>query len=255
MGLGIAIIAAITGYLFGSLSFARIVTRIVAPDVDISEGFELVVESTGESLLTDRVAGTAVAQRLGDRYGCLVGIGDILKAVVPALAFRLTYPDTSSPYYLIAAFTAVVGHNWPIYHRFHGGTGLSPITGGFLVMDWVGTVATSILSTVLGLFVIRGPIGIYFAYSGGMLLMILWILVCGYTPHKLAYVVGVVMVYLIGSVPGLKAMAERRQSGAADIDTATLMRMLPMGRGLERIRRLFRRGARHGRTARDGEED
>ena len=240
----IALLAAVVGYLLGSLSFARIVTRFAAPDVDISEGVDLVVEATGETVHTDGVAGTTVAHKLVDRYGCLTGIGDILKALLPVLGFRLAYPDSATPYYLVAGFTAVVGHNWPIYHSFKGGTGLSPIMGGFLVLDWLGTIVTSIAAMILGLLVVRGPFGIYFAYSGMIFLMIPWIWFRTYDPAKLLYVVGVVVVYLIGSIPGFKIMIERKRSGAPDIDTATLLQMMPMGRGMERMKGWFRRGGK-----------
>jgi glycerol-3-phosphate acyltransferase PlsY len=240
----IALLAAIVGYLAGSLSFARIVTRIVAPDVDIGKGADLAIPGTSETTHTDSIAGTTVATKLGDRYGCLAGIGDIFKALVPALVFRLLYPDQATPYYLIAAFASVVGHNWPLYYRFKGGTGLSPITGGFLVLDWLGTILTSVVALALGLVVIRGPFGIYFAYSGMILLMIPWIWFRWEDPARLLYVVGVVVVYMIGSIPGFRLMIERKRSGAPDIDTAALLQMMPMGRGMDRIKRLFRRSSR-----------
>jgi glycerol-3-phosphate acyltransferase PlsY len=238
----IALIAAVAGYLLGSLSFARIVSRFVAPDVDIGQGSDFVVEATGETVHSDSIAGTTVATELGDKYGCLVGIGDILKAAAPALVLKLMYPDPSTPYYLVAAFTAVVGHNWPLYHRFKGGTGLSPSTGGFLVMDWLGTIISSLIALVLGLLVIRGPFGIYFAYSGMILAMIPWVWFRWHHPYKLIYVVAVVIIYLIGSIPGLKYMAERKKSGAPDIDTATILQMMPMGRGMQKMKGWFRRG-------------
>jgi len=242
MNAWIALFAAVCGYLLGSLSFARIVSRIAAPEVDISKGSDFTVEETGETLHTDSIAGTTVASELGDKYGCVVGIGDILKAVVPALVLKLMYPDPSTPYYLFAALTAVIGHNWPLYHRFKGGTGLSPTTGGFLVMDWLGTIISSLIAMVLGLLVIRGPFGIYFAYSGVILVMIPWVWFRWHDPYKLIYVVAVVIVYLIGSIPSLKFMIERKKSGAPDIDTATLLQMMPMGRGMDKMKGWFRRG-------------
>ena len=239
----IALIAAIAGYLLGSLSFARIVSRIAAPDVDISEGSDFTVEETGETLHSDSIAGTTVAARLGDRYGCIVGIADILKTVIPALVLKLMYPDPAPPYYLIAAFAAVIGHNWPLYHGFKGGTGLSPTTGGFLVMDWLGTIVSSVVALVLGLLVIRGPFGIYFAYSGMILVMIPWTAIFSHDPYKLIYVVAVIIVYLIGSIPGLKYMVERKKSGAPDVSTATLLQMMPMGRGMEKMKGWFGRSS------------
>ena len=103
---------------------------------------------------------------LGARYGCLVGILDILKAAIPSLVFKLWMPD--APYYLLAAALAVVGHNWPIYYRFQGGSGLSPSYGGMLVVDWLGVVVTNILG-LAGDLVIRNPLlssGIWLGLDG-----------------------------------------------------------------------------------------
>ena len=135
MDLLIALLAAIIGYLVGSISFARLVSRQFAPQQDISK---IVVEGVdGEGRFeSDAVSATSVRLHLGPAYGCLAGILDILKAAIPALVFKLWMPDT--PYYLLAAGMAVVGHNWPVYYRFHGGRGISPSMGGMLVVDWPG---------------------------------------------------------------------------------------------------------------------
>ena len=114
----------------------------MAPQQDITK---LVIEGTdGKGRFeSDSVSSGSVRMHLGDKYGCLVGILDILKGTIPTLVFKWWLPD--QPYYLLAAGMVVVGHNWPIYYRFHGGRGISSTLGAVLVIDWLGAVVTNIL--------------------------------------------------------------------------------------------------------------
>jgi glycerol-3-phosphate acyltransferase PlsY len=205
----IAALAAAIGYLIGSISFARIVTRVVAPQQDISR-VEIAVPGTEIVLRSDAVSATSVQLHLGRRYGCLVGTLDILKAALPALALKLWYPET--PYYLIVAGMAAVGHNWPVYHRFKGGRGLSPITGGMLVLDWLGVLVTNVAGVVVGLalkdtFVATG---IYLFF------MIPWIWFRSHDWAELAYVVSMAALYWISLLPEVKEDLRLRREGGLD---------------------------------------
>ena len=80
----------LAGYLFGSISFARIVTKIVAPETDLNS---VVLEGSqsGEPLKT--VGATTASVKLGAKYGGLIGILDILKGFIPTLVVKLIFPD------------------------------------------------------------------------------------------------------------------------------------------------------------------
>ena len=54
----IALLAAAVGYLLGSISFARVVTRLFAPSVDIGQGIEIDIAGTEEKLQVRAIAGT-----------------------------------------------------------------------------------------------------------------------------------------------------------------------------------------------------
>ena len=84
---------------------------------------------------------TAASMQLGARAGCAIGLLDMLKAAIPVLLFRILYPDEL--YLLAAAVAAMAGHNWPVFHRFQGGRGISAYYGGLLVIDWVGALVTA----------------------------------------------------------------------------------------------------------------
>lgn len=66
-----------------------------------------------------------------------VGKGVFAAAVVPALElpFIATDPSISRTWLtLCCAAAAVIGHVWPIYHRFRGGKGAATLVGTFLAL-------------------------------------------------------------------------------------------------------------------------
>ena len=224
----IAIIAVAVGYLLGSISFARVVAGLVAPQLDINEGVEMYIPGAKEPLRLDAIGGTAIAAKLGDRYGCLTGVLDMLKVAGPTLAFKLAYPEDS--YFLVTAAMGVVGHNWPLYYRFKGGRGLSAIYGGFLVIDPIGTMVTTLSSMVLGLFARN----VLVAYSAGTWLMIPWLWFRTGDPAYLVYVVTVNIVYMVALIPDIRRMTDRRRRGVqGGFDGA--MEATPMGRGMKKL--------------------
>ena len=202
----IALSAALAGYLLGSISFARVVVGVFTPGKKIQRikvmapGSEGVIESNS-------VSATTVRMQLGSRYGCLVSILDMVKAALPALVLRLLYPQEY--YYLIAASLAVVGHNYPLYYRFKGGRGLSPVLGGFLVVDWLGTLLTNLAGFLIGL-----PIKNTLIVSGlGIVLMIPWIWFRSRNWQELLYVVLMNLLFWYAMIPELKEYARLQREG------------------------------------------
>ncbi|MCK7530812.1 MAG: glycerol-3-phosphate acyltransferase [Marinilabiliales bacterium] len=126
-------------YLLGSISFARLIVKLWTGK-DVTE-FEVAVEGTEDKYKAISIGGNTVSTALGAKGGMTVGILDILKVVLPTLAFKLLYPDQPA-YMLIAAVGGLVGHIWPLYYRFHGGAGFSAIMGGLLVIDWLAVLVS-----------------------------------------------------------------------------------------------------------------
>lgn len=231
MNLQIALLAAIAGYLLGSISFARIINRLVAPEEQIT-GIE-VETSSKEMLRVETVGGTSISMRLGAKYGGITALLDMLKVAIPTLAFRFAYPQ--APYFLITAAMGLVGHNWPLYHRFKGGRGLSAIYGGFLAIDWIGSLVTSIVGMVLGLAVIKD---VFVSYLAGLWLMIPWLWFRTHDLAHLAYVVFVNVIFIVAMMPEIRMMRDLRRRGMLD-DMATAMEATPMTRGIKKIAQRF----------------
>ncbi len=51
---------------------------------------------------------------------------------------------TTEPCFLLVALFGVIGHNLPVYYRFRGGRGESPIIGSLLVINWFGLIITNL---------------------------------------------------------------------------------------------------------------
>jgi glycerol-3-phosphate acyltransferase PlsY len=158
---------------------------------------------------SDVISGTTVRLHLGARYGCLTSILDILKAALPAIAFRIWQPDV--PYYLISASLATVGHNWPIYHRFKGGRGMSPILGGMLVVDWLGVMVTQLIGLVSGLVIKNTLITI----ATGIALMIPWVWFRTHSWPEVAYVLAMNIIFWVAMIPEVKEHLRLRREGSA----------------------------------------
>lgn len=80
------------------------------------------------------VGATNVVVNVGWLAGVLTLVGDMGKGYLAALVGGLSSGSVMP--YLAPAF-AIVGHNWPVWLRFHGGGGLATFVGACLrLSDW-----------------------------------------------------------------------------------------------------------------------
>lgn len=164
----LAFICAATGYLIGSVSFARIIHYLVTRKNDI-ESFSEPVPHSDEQFQSDLVSATLVTKKIGAKYGCMTSLADMLKVAVPTFIAKILF--VSGPFYLIVALFGVIGHNLPVYYNFRGGRGESPILGVLLVINWFGLILVNITSIILGF--ITGSV-LVLRWSG-YVLMIFWL--------------------------------------------------------------------------------
>jgi glycerol-3-phosphate acyltransferase PlsY len=152
----------------------------------------------------------------------------MLKAALPTLAFKLLFP--SQPYFLVAALAEMAGHNWPVFHRFKGGRGVSSVYGSLLVIDAIGAFAVAFGGMVLGLVIIKDFI---VAYLGGLWLLIPWLWWRTGDPAYVAYAIGANILFVLGMIPDLKQYMRFKGQGKADL--RTVANTTPMGRGMMKM--------------------
>ena len=114
MTIALALVAA---YLVGSIDFAMIVSRMQGVDIrEVGSG------NPGAS---------NVLRTLGRFPAAMVLVGDLLKGVIAA-AMGLVASGTGDPqvhWAFAAGLAAVVGHCYPLFHRFRGGKGMATALG------------------------------------------------------------------------------------------------------------------------------
>ena len=231
MDLYIALLVMVISYLIGSISFSRVVTKLIKPDATLDD-VVLRTEDDQSGTRLRNVGATTASIKVGTRWGCFIGWLDILKVALPTFVFRWLYPD--QPYFLLAAVFGMIGHNWPIYYKFKGGTGVSAIYGGLLVIDIVGAIVCAFGGLFFGLFIVKD---ILVAYLSGIWFLIPWF---WFRTHDLAYVayaVTVNLIIILALLPEIRDQIKAHRDGSYDMQAA--MGSFPMGRGMLKIMERF----------------
>jgi glycerol-3-phosphate acyltransferase PlsY len=227
MELYMILICSVSGYLLGSFSIARLVTRILAPEKDLG-AVELPDRNTGGTFQLKTVGATTASMILGPKIGGLIGMLDILKGAIPALVVKLIFPD--QPYFLFTGIAVVIGHVWPIYYRFRGGGGLSPALGTLLVLDPLGALVSVLMAFLIGLFLLKE---ISFMVMGGPILFVFWI---AFRTGNWFYIISSIVLNIIlfvAVIPDVAVHLRARKAGKTDLPTS--MDSIPMGQMMKKM--------------------
>jgi glycerol-3-phosphate acyltransferase PlsY len=227
-----ALLCSVLGYLIGSISSARIVSRLAAPQVDLGKT-EFGVAGSEDKVESGLVSATAVSIHAGPRLGFVTMVLDMLKIALPTLLVRRAYADAD--HYLLTAAAGMVGHMWPLYHRFKGGRGMSAVYGGMFAIDWIGVFATSLGGMLFGLFIVRDFL---VAYMAGFWFLIPWLWFRTHDVEHLLYAVAVNVLLLVGMIPEMKQYVRLRREGKGG-DLSEVMQLTAMGRGMYKIAKRF----------------
>jgi len=127
-------LALLIGYVLGSVDFAVIVAR--------SGGVDIYAEGSGNP------GASNVMRTMGKGAAAVVLIGDALKGVVAAgIGLALTGDLTGAA---AGGFAAVVGHCFPVLHRFKGGKGVATSMGVFvMVLGWWSLILVALWGSVV----------------------------------------------------------------------------------------------------------
>ncbi|NSW52229.1 MAG: glycerol-3-phosphate acyltransferase [Anaerolineae bacterium] len=221
----LAIGSAMGGYLVGSISFARMITHLKKPDQDLSN-VEIPYDSGGGHHMA-AIGATTASIVLGPKWGGIITLLDLFKAFLPTLAVRLLFPGEI--YFLLTGGGAITGHIFPIYYRFKGGYGISPVLGAFLVLDPLGVLVSNLLAMFLGYVVFREFV---IAMLGGTWIMIIWVWLVRGDPPSILFTVIANLLLGIAAIPELVRHLRDRKLGK--VSMKELMKKFPMGRMTEK---------------------
>lgn len=169
------VLAVIAAYFVGSIDFAVIVARMHGVDIRAvgsgNPGASNVIRSVG------RVPGAMVL--------VLDGMKGVIGAAMGAVAAAPPF-EPLSEWAFLAGFAAVVGHCYPIFHKFKGGKGVAtglgvlfftmPLVAVVIVVSWIILVKLTKTASISSLIVVFAtiPLAIWQGVSG---MALVWLLV------------------------------------------------------------------------------
>ena len=124
---GIAVIC-LGAYLLGSVNAALVVAR--------SRGVDI------RSVGSGNPGASNVFRILGRGLAAMVVLFDLLKGLLPALVGLLVWDPAIGA---LAGLCAVIGHCYPVFHRFRGGKGVATAGGMLLAVAWPVMIAMVVM--------------------------------------------------------------------------------------------------------------
>ena len=120
------IIAVFIAYLFGSISSAIVVCKIMGLPDPRTEG--------------SQNPGATNVMRIGGKKAAAITLaGDVLKGIIPVLLAR--WYGLDSVVLASVAFAAFVGHLYPVFFHFKGGKGVATLLGCLIGLSLMTAVA------------------------------------------------------------------------------------------------------------------
>ena len=179
-----SLFAVVAGYVIGSIDFAVLVGKLNGVDI--------------YSVGSGNPGTSNVLRTMGKGAAVAVLIGDLLKGFGAALLGSLLAPDGAGllegdGLATAAGFMAVVGHCYPIFHRFKGGKGVAtglgvllwvnPIVALGLAVAWAVLVKVTKVASIGSLVVVSAAIPLLIwqgeprsalLWVGASLLLVVW---------------------------------------------------------------------------------
>ena len=172
------IITALVSYLFGSIPFGYLFTKIL-------------LKKDIRNVGSGNIGATNVLRTGNKSLGYLTLVLDIAKAVMPVIYIKLNYPDLV----YISALCAFLGHLFPIWLKFKGGKGVATLVGILLSINiyyaivfgtvWILTFVISKYSSLSSLFAsISIPIYLLIIDKGNIIFFIIMFVLIFYTHRE-----------------------------------------------------------------------
>jgi glycerol-3-phosphate acyltransferase PlsY len=228
MDISALIAVALAGYLIGSLSPARIIAGWVKPALSLDEARMHRSDQGLEGTVSGIGASTA-SIALGKKYGGIVALLDMLKAFIPILVLRLYFPD--GIYHFVFSVLCILGHNYPLYYRFQGGRGLSPMVGSLLVIEPLGMVVCMVIATLLAILINQPHTSLilWFPIFG------LWGWFMNDACTLTLYAMVLLAIFLIAEIPEIRLALQYWKQGRMDEYNKMILDSSPQTRAMQRL--------------------
>ena len=138
------IIVIVVAYLIGSSSMSYYLGKL--------NGVEL------KKMGSKNLGASNTMALLGWKAGIIVGLHDILKAIVAVMLLKYIFPDLQ---YVkeVAGVSCIIGHIFPFYLNFKGGKGFASYIGMTIALDCkfaIAIVIIIVLVTIITDYIVSG---------------------------------------------------------------------------------------------------
>ena len=172
------IITALVSYLFGSIPFGYLFTKIL-------------LKKDIRNVGSGNIGATNVLRTGNKSLGYLTLVLDIAKAVLPVIYIKFNYPDLV----YISALCAFLGHFFPVWLKFKGGKGVATFVGILISINiyyalvfgtiWILTFLISKYSSLSSLFAsISIPLYLLIINKGNIIFFIIMFVLIFYTHRE-----------------------------------------------------------------------
>ena len=127
------VLVVLISYLFGNISFARIISRLKKSDIT--------------KLGSGNPGSTNMLRNFGFKIGVLNLFLDMLKGFIPAFITLMIFKDQPIMLY-ISGLSVIVGHVYPVVYKFKGGKGIATMIGFFFACDWLVTLIVVVVAAI-----------------------------------------------------------------------------------------------------------
>lgn len=170
------------GYLFGCFEGAYIISKVFG-------NFDIREKGSGNA------GASNVTSVMGWKYGIIVALFDMLKAIIPVTFFKY-YVGATFEEYLFVGFAVIIGHILPLTLQFRGGKGAASFLGmsyGIdfrlgLLMNFIIIIVTVVTDYIfigsISMFLTLPIVLIIFKQSAFSIVLSMLMLIIGIYKHK-----------------------------------------------------------------------
>jgi len=137
----------VIGYIFGSIPFGVLISRVFAHK-DVRQvgsgkiGMTNVMRAAGK-----KAAAVSLLLDMGKAAAAVLAAGAIFNSYTAAVNDLMILADYART---LAALAAICGHSWSFFLKFKGGRGVATFIGGLLAIYWPAAVVGGGLMLVIG---------------------------------------------------------------------------------------------------------
>lgn len=189
------ITAALIGYCLGNFQTSYILGKLVKK-VDIRQ-------------LGNGNAGASNATKtLGWKYGIIIALVDILKAVLAVFIVKKLFPYSYALFFIAGLFT-ILGHNYPILLRFRGGKGTATLIGMALGIEYKIGILLILLLVCITIVTDYIALGTIIVVS----LLPILVYIFGYSVQSVLICIFIAFLSIYKHLPNIKNIINKKEPG------------------------------------------